>query len=779
VSVATRNLIADEVQDAAPPRQSSDPDVELRIWLVNDSSATAGKSLRFELTAPEFGHQEEPFGPHLLAGDPQSYFERFFGRISGPDGSRPAQLAALCAELTEVLPRELHDRLWELRDQGLTLWIRPEAEAWIPWEVLELRVKEGGRWRRGPLLCEAFRITRWPAGVPCQRDLPVRHLAAVLGKFADLHALPEEQSFLEGLREDGRTVDVLPPVRDDVLAAMENGHFDAWHFASHGEWQDSDPTGAEIRLSLEESIKLRDVAHGARNFCSNHPLVVLNACHLGRGGRGLVSWSGWTARLVQMEAGAILGALWPVEDQASVRFVRTFYEAFLAGTPLAEAVQRARIQTREEFPEASTWLAFVAYGHPLAVCAAPNSSLKLPPPEPQERDEATSSPAVQVVDERRGKRGRSATKHASPLARRLRWAVAGLALSLLVFAVLAGVRTDTRIKLDLTVNRLAFTAGGEKAAPLTDSPLPLESATIARFARLEMHPQDLSRFDAQKGWNPVTELAERVAFVAQGPGSQASFEASGSAHRPAILTLDRWWIEPGSRVIVRAAKAAQLDQGKGIEIGLEVASSGSLALSIHEPFTLTADFVAFSGLGQESGDLTIPQAFLTGRLRNDRPSVDVFPGSESLSVSGIVGPSVAAVPLLSRELPITSLDLLTQDVDEEWLSTLVGEGTLSYPDREQAITLAAGEFLVVEGLRDLWLRRIDLNPESGSLRISLDGIAQEIRSGPKDQGRDHRLSLYDTWIHGPLVQSLAAWITGWIALALTLAEIRQHLAKRD
>lgn len=783
MSVATRNLIVDEVQDAAPPWQSSGPDVELRIWLVNDSSATAGKSLRFELTAAKFGHQEEPFGPHLLAGDPQSYFERFFGRVSGPDGSRPAQLAALCAELTEVLPQDLHDRLWELKDQGLTLWIRPEAEAWIPWEVLELRVKEGGRWRRGPLLCEAFRITRWPAGVPCQRDLPVRHLAAVLGRFSDLHALPQEQSFLEGLREDGRTVDVLPPVRDDVLAAMENGAFDAWHFASHGEWQDNDPTGAEIRLSLEESIKLRDVAHEARNFCSNHPLVVLNACHLGRGGRGLVSWSGWTARLVQMEAGAILGALWPVEDQASVRFVRTFYEAFFAGAPLAEAVQRARSQTREEFPEASTWLAFVAYGHPLAVCAEPEPPPERPslqPPSPvQAQDEELPSSLGRVFEVEVRQGVRSTAKLPSSLTRRLLWAVAGLVLSLLVFAVLAGVRTDTRIELDLTVDRLAFTAGGEKAAPLTDSPLPLERVTVARFARLEMHPLELSRLDAQGGWKPVTELAEKVALVAQGPASQASIEAPDSAHGPAILTLDRWWIEPGSRVTVRAAKASQANQKKGIELGLEVASSGSLALSIHEPFTLTADFVAFRGLGQEPGDLIIPQVFLAGRLRKDRSSVDVIPRNKGLTISGTVGASAAEEPLVSRELPITSLDLLTQDVDGEWLSTLVDGGTLSYPDRDQTVPLAAGEFLAVEGLRDFRLTRIDLNPQGGALRISLGGTAQKIRSGPKGQARDRRLSLYDRWGGGRTVQALAAWITGWIALALTLSELWQHLAKRD
>lgn len=782
-AVAGRKLAVDEAQEVAPPWQLSDPDVELRIWIVNDPSAMAGKSLRFELTAPAFGHQEKPFGPHPLASDPQSYFERFYGRISDAlHRNVPDQLAPLCAELTELLPQELHDQLWELRDQGLTLWIRPEAEAWIPWEVLELRVKEEGRWRRGPLLCETFGITRWPAGVACQRCLPARRLAAVLGSFSDLSALSEERSFLEGLREGSRAVEILPSVREEILTAMESGSFEAWHFASHGEWLDSDPTGAEIRLSLDSSLRLRDLVHEARNFCSNRPLVILNACHLGRGGRGLVSWSGWISRLVQMEAGAVLGALWSIEDQAAVRFVRTFYGAFLAGTPLAKAVQRARRETREAFPEASAWLAFIAYGHPLAVCAAPNPSLELQPPQPpppmQESDGGPPAPRALVVNKPGEYRLRSTIKRSSPVARRLRWAVTGLLLSLLVFAVLAGARTDTRIKLDLTVHRLAFTTGGDKAAPLTDSRLPLESVTLARFARLEMHPLELSRLDSQGAWTPAAGLAEKVALVAQGPASQISIEADGPQPSrqdgaPAILTLDRWWIEPGSRVIVRAA-----DHGEGIELGLEVAPSGPLALSLQGPFALTADSVAFRGL-QEPGDRTIPQAFLQGHLRNDRSSIDVFPGNDNLIISGTVGLSAAEEPLLSRGLPITSIDLLTQDVDGEWLSTLVGEGKLSYPDRELTATLVAGEFLAVEGLRDFQLSRVDLDPQGGPLHISLEGTAQQIRSGPKGQARDHRLSLYDRWVRGHLVQSLAAWMTGWIALALTLFELWQHLAKKD
>jgi hypothetical protein len=764
--MAARNLTLAEAQDVAIPWRRSDSDVEIRIWLVNDSSAAAGRSLRFELTAPAFGLQEKPFGPHPLASEPQSYFERFYGRISALDGDGPDQLAPLCSELTDLLPQELHDRLWELKDQGLTLWIRPESEAWIPWEILELRVKEGGRWERGPLLCEAFRITRWPAGVPCRRHLPVRRLAAVLGRFSGLPALPEEQQFLEGLQKDGRAVEILPPVREEVLAAMESGLFDAWHFASHGEWLDSDPTGAEIGLARGESIKLRDVAHEARNFCGNHPLVVLNACHLGRGGRGLVNWGGWTARLVQMEAGAVLGALWPIDDQAAVRFIRTFYEVFLAGTPLAEAVQRARLETREEFPKESTWLAFTVYGHPLAVCAEPGPHTLDPPlPSPSRRPrEAETQSRGAPSSNRRAGTGWRVRSH------RLRWAAGGLVLSLVTFAVLAGVRTGTRIELDLPVNGLAFTTGGDKALPLTDAGLPLQSLTVARFAQMEMYPSEIAWLEAPERWRPAVDPPAEVSLVSRDPAAQVSVESSSATSPQAAgspMITDRLWIEPGSRVVVHA-----MSHNQGFDLGIEMTPPESFGVSVHRPFILTADFVEVRGLKTAEGNTAGQQTFLRGRLREDRPTIEIFPGNQNLMISGTLGPR-AGRPLLSRDLPVKAFELLDQDTDGAWRSTLAGEGRLRYPDQpwELSLTLRAGEFLGVDGLRDFRLTRLDLVRKGGPLRLTLDGYAQKVRSGPQGLARDLRLSLYEQWVRGRVVQSLVAWVSGWIALALGVEEL--------
>ena len=762
----------EETKEGTPLRQRLAPDLEIRIWLSKDLAGD--KSLLFEVTAPALELQEKPFGPWPFRDEPQAYFDRFYGHVAASEWNLRDRPAALFAELAELLPPELQDLLWGLKDKGWTLWIRSEEEAWIPWETLKLCGKEGSRWVPGPFLCEAFLVTRWPAGEYCQRHLPVHNIAAVLGRFPDLKALSEERRFFEGIREEVRTVEFLPPVRHDVLTAMDDRSFDAWHFASHGEWHDYDPTGAEVLLASGETIQLREVAHEARNFCSNHPLVFLNVCHLGRGERGLVHWSGWTSRLVAMGAGAVLGALWPIDDRAAVEFSTAFYRAFFAGEPLGEAVWRARLHTRESFPENATWLAFTAYGHPLAVCAEAPAVLAESRLELQSAIQA-ERPSAEAV--RQGTLPRSSLR----LANRLRWATLTFALSLLVFGALAGVRTDTRIRLDLTAIRLAFTTGGDKTSPLTDSGIPLHSLTVAGFARMEMHPLELAWLDSQQSWRTAKELTQKVSLVAHDTASQVSIEAATPAVSPpgvasgSPMTTDRLWIQPGSRVVIHAVSHSQ-----GFDVEIEMAPAESLGLSVHHPFSLSADFVEVPGLKTAAGLTAGQQIFLRGRLREDRPVVEIFPGNQNLMISGTLGP-LAEVPLLRRDLPITAFDLLAQDTDGELRSTLVGEGQLSYPDHpwEPSLPLGAGDLLVVEGLREFRLSRLDLIPQGGGpLRLTLDGIARKVRSGPQGLDRDHRLSLYERWVRGRLVQSLVAWITGSIALALGLEELCRRLLGR-
>ena len=87
---------------------------------------------------------------------------------------------------------------------------------------------------------------------------------------------------------------------------------------------------------------------------------------------------------------------------------------------------------------------------------------------------------------------------------------------------------------------------------------------------------------------------------------------------------------------------------------------------------------------------------------------------------------------------------------------------------------------MVEGLRDFQLSRLDLVSKGGPLRLRMDGVAGAVRSGPPGRARDHRLTLYQKWVSGHLASSLAAWITGWIALTVGLEDLwRRVRGKHD
>lgn len=767
---------------AALPGPSVEPDLRIHIRLEDSS-------LRFEVTArnPARKLNGKTFGP-VEINEPYSYLGRVYRAMPELSGEG---VAAHCAELAlELLPEDLHRCLWDLAGQAATLWICSD-ELWIPWEILKLRGRAGDRWIPGPYLCEAFRVTRWRTEYPFRYELPLRRLAAVLGRDPELTELAAEKRFLEGLATAGRSVTFFPPSRREVLAAMDGQPFDAWHLACHGTWDEDDSSGAKLELGAgdsEESILLRDILLAAPNLCQHQPLIFLNACHLGRGDRGLVQWGGWIARLVEMEAGAVLAANWPIDDRAAVEFARSFYRSFLAGSSLAEAVWTARRHTRAVFPDDATWLAFTVFGHPQAVCA--ESAASAGPAAAELRSGAgfaVGDLSATLQEPRGGTAGfraggeeprrsepervdRPRRRGARP--RRLRWAAGAVVVNLMAFGLLASVRTDTRIQLDLAVSRVAFTAGGEKASPLIDSGLFLQDLTVARFAQAVLHPQELARRDSRGEWQPALGATGPVSLVSRDWASQITIEAYPAPEPAAgVLAIDRLWAEPGSRVVLQAQGHAH-----GFDLGLETALAGSLLVSVHHPFALTADFSEARGLKTGPEHAAGQPLFLRGRLREDRPRLEIFPGGRSLAISGSVRPP-AEVALLRRDLPLAALELLAQDADGELRSTLTGEGRLSYPDHAEPVRLlGAGDFLVVDDLRDFRLRRLDLASQGGPLKLSLDGVVGAIRSGPRGLARDHRLTLYQKWGRGTAVSSLVAWITGWIALALGLEELWRRVA---
>jgi len=92
------------------------------------------------------------------------------------------------------------------------------------------------------------------------------------------------------------------------------------------------------------------------------PLVVLNACQVGRAGLQLTSIGGFADAFIHAGAGSFVSSLWAVGDEPAASFTTEFYRRLKAGATIAKASVAAREKARAAGD--ATWLAYVVYAHP-------------------------------------------------------------------------------------------------------------------------------------------------------------------------------------------------------------------------------------------------------------------------------------------------------------------------------------------------------------------------------------------------------------------------------
>ena len=111
-----------------------------------------------------------------------------------------------------------------------------------------------------------------------------------------------------------------------------------------------------VRKALEEQV----------------PLVVINACEVGRPKPSLVGASGFAQTFVELGAAGVVAALWSVRDDLAHEVTMDFYETIRSNPdlPYAEVLQKIRAQAhkKEEGAE-DTYAAYCFYGDPLATAA--------------------------------------------------------------------------------------------------------------------------------------------------------------------------------------------------------------------------------------------------------------------------------------------------------------------------------------------------------------------------------------------------------------------------
>jgi len=271
------------------------------------------------------------------------------------------------------------------------------ADPYVPWELAGLEPPLDparpaylgaqvvlGRWLRDPSdravgAMNGVAAARPPAQPPV--TLGVRNMAVMAGLYraaSGLRNLPQAEEEAAAIAQSYDAVQLAASTQDvkRLLDAQLTHHFqqiggvEAVHFAGHGDVDPAVPDGAMLMLSNGRplpSLLFRSARYGG----ARQPLFFLNACMIGVGGELLGDTGGFPGHCLHGGFGALLGALWEIDDTIARQFAIAFWERALppdgtAAVPVGEVLRdlRSHYDPSAGAVPAHTWLAYVYYGHP-------------------------------------------------------------------------------------------------------------------------------------------------------------------------------------------------------------------------------------------------------------------------------------------------------------------------------------------------------------------------------------------------------------------------------
>ncbi len=275
----------------------------------------------------------------------------------------------------ELFPEEMQAHLWKHRAKVKDLIVYAD-EPFVPWELVHLKPPDGPRPTKPRFLAQSG-LVRWQLGSFPPKEMRVRegHARSLCPDYRDPRfALTEpvhERQFLEQ-QFGAKSVTATPA---GVRELLRTGKFDLLHFSGHGAADPDDILDAKLLLQGRKRGDMVEAQYlGATTVSENvmrtrdgepGPLVVLNACQVGRAGELLSTVGGFAHAFLDAGASAFVSCLWSVRQEPSRIFVEKLYEELLAGTPMGIASARAREETRKAGD--ATWLSYVVYSRPDAV----------------------------------------------------------------------------------------------------------------------------------------------------------------------------------------------------------------------------------------------------------------------------------------------------------------------------------------------------------------------------------------------------------------------------
>lgn len=341
----------------------------------------------FTLDSPGLNIFDE-YDPVRIDGDREKYVASLYSEIetmwqlavSKPDEFQRSIRRKGADLFSTLIPEKLKNVLWQHKDKIDSIQV-VSTEPFIPWELV--LVKDPGSKKPSPgdkFLCE-MGLVRWLFGWRPAEQLSVRQqksryvIPVYLNPARKLTASDLERAYLE--KVIGATP-VVPTPEEVGKLLNEKNAFDLLHFSCHAEVKTDNIVNGKLILQDEragddfvDTYLSEDIVEELEEFTDPRPLIFLSACNAGKLGKKLSGFGGFAKAFLDAGAGAFVGALWSIEDNAAFVFTKAWYDNLKAGKNLAEATISARRQASGQGD--ATYLAYVIYGHPNAEVSFPDT----------------------------------------------------------------------------------------------------------------------------------------------------------------------------------------------------------------------------------------------------------------------------------------------------------------------------------------------------------------------------------------------------------------------
>jgi hypothetical protein len=373
------------------------------------------------------------------------------------------------------------------------------------------------------------------------------------------------------------------------------------------------------------------------------------------------------------------------------------------------------------------------------------------------------------IERRTAKPSRFGNRRIRPLL----WLASPTAVLLPLVGLSTFWHVSTRIRLDLETSRLAFTLGGEERLAVNQS-VPFSALVIEDCGTAKLTAETLEVADPQQLLD--TEAGEKPSFPAaawreikpRGPVTLPCRDPDAKLtlqhpdpHAKSLGLLDSIYIDPGSQVIL------EISPGRPPALSLEIATPQDLTLPLGPDLELVTEHVEPEGLA-----VPFRADLLTWRVRLPKAhrTFGVTSSKDGLALLVTPAEDQAAALFGDLDLPLASVELLTQNLDGRLTTSLRDDARLSYPGypAAPAKTIEKNEAVRLDGLSQARLTSLALDSEKGALRARFDGIVERATSKSGEFSRDHRLTVADTFAYSRrwgLIAVVAAWLasTTWAA----------------